>query len=233
MDNRLKSILENYDSMKIGLDDTFRFHCKMCGKCCTNREDIILNPHDLYRLAKELDKEPFEVLSEYCDTYIGVSSKMVIVRLLPRGSAKRCPLLRGQKCSVHKAKPTVCALYPLGRSLGGPTNALNSIENAEIQYILQPASCGDDSETHTVREWLKDFDLLTEEAFFKKWMRIAVDYGKVIRKAEETFSEEVFNKLATSILCLVYLNYVTSEPFMPQFEQNNREMRELFSALSL
>ena len=31
-------------SHKMGLDDTFRFHCKACGKCCKNREDVLLTP---------------------------------------------------------------------------------------------------------------------------------------------------------------------------------------------
>lgn len=47
MDNRLKNIVENYDSMRIGMDDTFRFHCTMCGKCCIEREDILLNPYEI------------------------------------------------------------------------------------------------------------------------------------------------------------------------------------------
>lgn len=34
MDNRLKEIVDNFDQMKIGLDEPFKFHCTMCGKCC-------------------------------------------------------------------------------------------------------------------------------------------------------------------------------------------------------
>lgn len=54
MDERLKYIAENYEQMKIGPDDPFRFHCKECGKCCIHREDILLSPHDLFRAAREL-----------------------------------------------------------------------------------------------------------------------------------------------------------------------------------
>ena len=106
-DERLKHIMKNYDSMKIGPDDAFSFHCTMCGKCCINREDIILNPYDLYRVVKALNKTPAEVAAEYCDIYLGGSSKMVILRLKPVGAEKRCPLLKGTKCTVHSGKPTV------------------------------------------------------------------------------------------------------------------------------
>lgn len=52
MDNRLKEIVDNFDSLKIGLDEPFRFHCTMCGKCCINREDILLTPRDMYSMVK-------------------------------------------------------------------------------------------------------------------------------------------------------------------------------------
>ena len=43
------------EKMKLGADDTFRFSCKQCGKCCINRDDIILTPFDLFRASKKLN----------------------------------------------------------------------------------------------------------------------------------------------------------------------------------
>ena len=70
MDKRLKEIVDNFDSMKIGVDEPFRFHCTMCGKCCINREDILLTPRDMYCMAKELQITPKELFDQYCETYI-------------------------------------------------------------------------------------------------------------------------------------------------------------------
>ena len=39
---------------EVGLDDKFRFNCTKCGMCCKNRDDILLNPYDVYRAAKAL-----------------------------------------------------------------------------------------------------------------------------------------------------------------------------------
>ena len=61
MDERLKYIAENYEQMKIGPDDPFRFHCKECGKCCIQREDILLSPHDLFRAARELGMTTYDI----------------------------------------------------------------------------------------------------------------------------------------------------------------------------
>lgn len=58
MDNRLKEIVDNFDQMKIGLDEPFKFHCTMCGKCCIDREDILLTPRDIYNMSKELGLNP-------------------------------------------------------------------------------------------------------------------------------------------------------------------------------
>lgn len=55
MDERLKDIVDNLESMIIGLDEPFKFHCDMCGKCCIHREDILLSPRDIYNMSKELE----------------------------------------------------------------------------------------------------------------------------------------------------------------------------------
>lgn len=90
MDNRLQYIAENLDAMLIGEDEPFKFHCDMCGKCCINRDDILLNAKDVYNMAKELQMEPADMVKTYCETYIGESSRIPIVRIKPRGSVKRC-----------------------------------------------------------------------------------------------------------------------------------------------
>ena len=110
-----KELLDNIDKLAIGLDETFQFHCTQCGECCVNREDILLNPRDMYKIARYLKMEPRDVLEKYCETYIGETSRMPIIRLLPIGKIKRCPFLKNCKCEIHEAKPSVCAIYPLGR----------------------------------------------------------------------------------------------------------------------
>lgn len=165
MDKRLKEIVDNFDSMKIGADEPFRFHCTMCGKCCINREDILLTSRDMYCMAKELQITPKELFDQYCETYVGHDSRIPIVRLKPRGSIKRCPLLKDRKCSVHKAKPGVCAMFPIGRcvTVDPPSAKSANAKIGEIQYIFTNPGCGDDAETHTVREWLSEFGIPVED----------------------------------------------------------------------
>ena len=76
MDPRLKHIVDHYDTFKIGPDEPFPFHCVQCGKCCVHREDILLNPQDLFRMAKHLGQTPKDVVIHYCEVYTGPDSRM-------------------------------------------------------------------------------------------------------------------------------------------------------------
>lgn len=116
---------------------------------------------------------------------------MVIVRLRPRGSIKQYPFLKEPKCSINNSKPTVCALYPLGRSLrAGESNGAGTMQ-AEVNYIFQNPTCCDISEIHTVRQWLNQFDFLTDEEYFKTWMQLIADCWITASALEGLCSEEV------------------------------------------
>lgn len=227
MDERMKNIVDDYENKQLGLDDTFRFHCTICGKCCINREDILLNALDVYNLAKELKIGTEEVFVNYCEAYFGQYSRMVVVRLKPRGSIKRCPLLKDRKCSVHKAKPTVCALYPLGRGMGATAGENVDFTKMEVHYFLQDIYCGDETEEHTVREWLHDFNLDEQDTFYPLWTQTITDIGSMVRQIESHVREHVIELVFKAIVFCIYLNYSTEEPFMPQFEKNVATFTEL------
>ena len=211
----------------LDLDDTFRFHCKMCGKCCVDRDDIILSPKDLYRIALALGKPPIEVFTKHCEAYFGNTSGMVIVRLRPVGAEKRCPLLSGARCSVHQSKPTVCALFPLGRALVTPASG---VSKASPQYFLQKVSCGDLSEVHTVRAWLDSFGVSVDDPFFPLWSHTVMDYGRIVKILQEKVGAETNQLLFAAILGGIYLNYDTGKPFPQQFQRNDFAFRKMMQS---
>lgn len=176
MDERLKHIYDNLNTMKIGLDDSFRFHCTQCGKCCINREDIIMTPRDLFRAANALKMSIPAMVHTFCEMYIGNDSRFPLVRLKPTGKDRHCPLLKNNRCSIHQAKPGVCAMYPLGRLTSFPANQSEGIDfdKLEIQYIFQRPDCGRRSQSHTFREWLASFDIDADDQFFRQWQKVAL-----------------------------------------------------------
>lgn len=228
MDDRLKYIADNLDSMLIGADEPFKFHCDMCGKCCINREDILLNAKDVYNMAKELQMEPIDMVKTYCETYIGDSSRIPIVRIKPRGSIRRCPLMKKRKCSVHKAKPTVCAMFPIGRCIQMDAKKRDTkFTVSDIKYIFTNPGCGDDSETHTVREWLSEFDIPLEDEFFLAWNQLISELGSIFRKGEKILSEDGMNATWNLAFVKLYLDYDMTKEFMPQFEKNTADILTL------
>lgn len=233
MDERLKEIAEKFDEYMIGLDDTFEFNCNQCGKCCINREDILLNPWDVFRLSKELKLDTEEFVEEYCDTYIGDSSRLPVVRLRPQGEVKRCRFLKGRKCQVHKAKPTVCATFPIGRCIIWDKNELQTedVDKVEIQYIHNKADCGGEKETHTVRQWLQAFDIPAHDPFFIKWNRQLFITGEIVNKAEKKLNKESLEMMWNAIYFMLYLNYDVSKDFMIQFDENVKHLMELLELL--
>lgn len=200
--------IEKYETGKLGLDDTFEFHCTMCGKCCIRRNDILLKPSDLYQIAKELKMSVFDFFISYCEAYIGGDTNLPIVRLKPRGSVQRCPLLKERKCMVHQAKPSICALFPLGRTLRTESEETPApdFSNVRTEYFFSNPGCGDKSETHTIREWLNSFHILEEDEIFKKWSCLLTKVSPALTCLKEKIDAEVMNTLWDAILFVLYLS---------------------------
>ena len=231
MNARMKYILNEFEKNQLGPDEPFKFHCTMCGKCCIKREDILLNPRDMYNLAKELGMTPHEVMNTYCETYIGGDSRLPVVRLKPRGEIRRCPLLKDRKCSIHNSKPTVCALFPIGRGIAGEKGNIHSLTVKDIRYFFSEPGCGDDSETHTVREWLGEFGLSPEDEFFIKWQKCLFELSMCFCRLEKKLGADMgpIWSLTGSIL---YLMYDMEKPFEPQFSAHLGELHKLISELA-
>jgi len=217
------------ESMTIGLDDTFKFHCDQCGKCCTHREDIILSPMDIFKMAKELKMTPVEFYHEYCVFNIGEHTRMPIVRLASEGKDTHCVLLKNHRCSVHKVKPAVCAMFPLGRYMSFEKDDYNaeSIDTSKVKYLLQPPECGDESETHTVREWLSGFDIKLEDEAFVQWQKAISRFSSKFKELEKKQDMLTMMEIWFVVRVSLYLQYDTSKDFLPQFNYNVENLLKL------
>lgn len=227
MEKNIKGLLENMGFRPIEPDGEFRFHCTMCGKCCIHREDILLNPQDIFRMAKELKLSVGGFMMRYCECYIGEDSKIPLMRLKPVGSVKRCPLLKNRKCMVHDAKPVVCAMFPIGRCIVMGLEAEGREEGSGIQYVINQTSCGDRSETHKVRDWLQSFGVPLEDSFFLKWQEVVFEMGAAFRKAETCVGDQIMEMLWQTATEALYANYDTEKEFLPQFEKNAQSLLEM------
>lgn len=163
-----------------------------------------------------------EVVDAYTEIYISRNSCIPIVHLLSNGPKGACPLLSADgRCSVHDCKPTVCALFPLGRVAINRTDdqAPGEGEMPTIKYILNDHSCGSAKTVNTVRSWLAKFGIPEQDEFYLLWNKVRMSLTPAVMKLEEEkVSEPVLEMLWGVIYETLYLHYDTSQEFMPQFQ---------------
>lgn len=212
--------------------EPFKFRCLQCGSCCRNREDILLNPYDLHRISGELHMAPIDVINTYCITYVGENSRIPCVLLKPKGDKKICPLLKNSRCSVHKSKPTVCALFPLGRGITLNRDNIEGMAQRErIVYFMQNTGCGARDEEHRVEEWLEEFNLQESESWFLEWARLTTEITTRMIQVEKEVSEKVMDLLFRSVFVKLYLDYPdgvgTGREFVECFKTNADQIVDL------
>lgn len=216
-----EKIVQQLEAHALGPDDTFAFACDRCGRCCRHREDILLNPGDLYRIARYLDMTPAEAIARYCEVYEGPDSHLPVVRLKPKQYRHTCPFLGREGCTIHAAKPTVCALFPLGRAY--------IPHKDELLYFCQPLTCGSDQQTHTVREWLAEFGLEYADEDTLAWMRLTPRLTIWMQRIGSKLRESTRQKAILLMIELCYLHYDIHKPFTEQFSKNREALIDALS----
>lgn len=151
-----------------------------------------------------------------------------------KGKKNACPFLTEEDhCSIHDVKPTVCALYPLGRVVTGkvPGQALDGDAENIVHYILS-GQCGSAKKTHTVREWLASFGIPERDEFFYLWTGMQLRLSLLIRALEDkSVPTKALQPIWNAMLTKLYFAYDMEQEFMAQFEQNTAKLLVDLSAL--
>ena len=223
--------VEEIERQLMDLDSEFHFQCRKCGKCCTHQHTILFSPRDIFQIARKLQTTTGEVINRYAEAYIGSTSKIPLVHMVPHGKNEVCPFLVDGLCSIHDCKPTACALFPLGRVAvnktaleGGSENNNPEIE-LEIKYMLNDTDCGSRKRVNTVREWLARFGIPEHDEFFLLWSELTIKLHAVVLELEkQRVSEETLNLFWIAVFGTLYLSYDTSKEFLPQFQRAAEEL---------
>lgn len=140
----------------VELDDEVEFNCNRCGGCCSNRDDILLSPYDVYNLAVALNTTGREIINNYLDVYIGHHSHLPVMTIADTPQHK-CPFLEFDptlmlyKCKVDSRKPGPCRTHPFGivRRMNAET-----LEPDDIHFIVTDFCNNHGTAKTTVREYL-------------------------------------------------------------------------------
>ncbi len=216
MSEREEEIKRAFEHNKIQRDEPFYFKCTQCGECCQNRGDIILSPFDIYEIAKALNESMDQVVEKYGNIYIGPTSKMPLVSLRMRTEDGKCPFLKDNLCGIHKNKPSVCVLYPLGRAAMGQKGSTE----LEMSYFLQEINCGTKDEVHTPREWIGAFKIAQSEERFMVWQKMFLVLSERLIELLPKIPERAAEALLAGICSTLYAQYDMEKPIMLQIKEN-------------
>lgn len=225
MDPRYKKMIKNTQkhltlsgAKPIGKNDSFTFSCHHCGKCCMNREDILLNPKDLFRIARYYETMPECILQMYGEVYIGQSSYLPVVRAKADGNC--CPFLKNHQCEIQEVRPSLCAIFPLGRYVTYSTE--KPIKQKEVGYLIQTSNCEGQysKEKHIVKEWIEENHVELNDPFFLKWSECLMELMTQVEKMKASLKPSQMNIVWSIILDKLYLDYDIKKSFMTQFLDN-------------
>ena len=89
--------------------------CKGCSDCCRGMGDsVVLDPYDVYRLSRGLNKSQEELLGGILE--LGVADGNILPHLAMKGPEEKCIFLNEEgRCSIHPLRPGFCRLFPLVR----------------------------------------------------------------------------------------------------------------------
>ncbi len=193
--------------------------CKGCSACCQNMgESIVLDPFDIYRLTKGLNLS-FEALLEN-KIELNVFDGMILPNLKMAGKNASCAFLNEEgRCSVHRIRPGICRLFPLGRFY----------ENGSFQYFLQIHECKNENRTKVkVKKWIDTPDLKQNDKFILAWHDFVADIQKKMMSASD---DELFKKVNMFLLQQFYMERYHEEDFYAQFEERLAKAKTVVGTL--
>ena len=202
-----KNLEEISDGKRYGLNDMVRAACNDCAgcsSCCEDRgESIILDPLDIYELTKNLNTTFENLLKEQIELHVADG---MILPNLKMTDKDVCPFLQEKRCSIHRFRPGICRVFPLGRIY----------EENRLDYFLQVEGCVKENRSKVkVCKWLDTPELKKNQQYLIDWHA----FRKKIECILGEMSDENQKKTITMFLLnTFYINpYDTEQDFYPQF----------------
>ncbi len=166
---------------------TFRFVCHPGVSCYTNccrKVDLFLYPYDIIRLKQRLGISSEEFLDRYAGVAQGSNPYFpsVILRMA-ENEEHTCPFLAEKGCTVYEDRPSACRTYPLERAVD---RSPQQGRPEEFYFLTSHSYCkghGEDKEW-TVKEWLRDQQLLYYNAMDDLWAEMDTLFAKNPWKGE-------------------------------------------------
>lgn len=194
------------DMARLGCDD-----CAGCSSCCRGMgQSIILDPYDLYQLQTVTGQTFAQLMQEKVELH--VEDGLILPSLRMQDETDACGFLNQEnRCSIHKHRPGLCRLFPLGRNY----------DEKGLRYFLLEDACQVRNRTKIkIRKWLGVESLPQYEQFLIEWHDLRRD---VRARIMEQQSDDFTQKINVIFLDNFYQKpYDTGRDFYSQFEERRK-----------
>jgi len=169
-------------------DKTFRFACHpgvSCFTTCCRDLTLYLYPYDILRLKRSLRLHSEEFLNRYAGVVRGENPYFPSVVLrMKEDDARSCPFLDpAVGCTVYDDRPSSCRTYPLERGVERVEGGRRLLEH---YFLTRHPYCRghEEKRTWTVKEWVRDQNLLLYNAMDDRWAEMEVLFASNPWKGE-------------------------------------------------
>ena len=157
------------DGRVMSRDSDFSYECRICCRCCHGK-GIQVNPYETMRLAECLGISTSDFREKY----------LINQFLRHKDNSDACVFLYLTGCMVHRDRPLVCRLYPLGRA---------RLENGEEIFFKvnpHPESEGVYGQASTVDQFLLSQDVEPFIGAEKEYLELLKKMAGAALDVEET-----------------------------------------------
>ena len=119
----------------------------------------------------------------------------------------------------------------MGFRTGGLAVRVEPNGKPEVFYFLNGSTCGAEDETHTVREWLSEFDLQNSTAWFLAWQKAISKLSPSLKTMEKLLPPRELSMLYAIVFKALYLDYADVQEFLPKFLLNVQSLQRQIDTL--
>lgn len=165
-------------------NDMVRLSCKECagcGQCCENMGDTVkIDPYDFFVISSFLRKSFDELFDKKIQVH-REDNGLILPHVMQSEKDKCVFMDMNRRCSIHKYRPGICRLFPLGRNY----------ERGTFSYFIVDGACTKGYKSKVkISQWLGIENITQYEKFVSDWhyfiKEIAIIYNYVLNSGSNT-----------------------------------------------